>query len=165
MTVSRKISVIALFVVAVLAGAGIFLPLEGKTTQVLTITHEVVEASSTSGEGVGAVRSFFVDTIVDGVEADGQYMVGTLTTLTGAVENSREIRSSDLIFMMGSEADQLVVGGISFYPQSGQTLADGEDTVRPVIGGSGTYMGAGGQVTSTNLGADGWSHVFEVVIP
>lgn len=114
---------------------------------------------------MGAVRSFFVDTIVDGVEADGQYMVGTLTTLTGDVDNNGEIRSSDLIFMMGSEADQLVVGGLSFYPQSGQTLADGQVTVRPVIGGSGIYTGAGGQLTSTNLGADGWSHLFEVVIP
>lgn len=158
-------NIIALSVIAVLASVGVFLPLAGKTTQAITVTHEVVEASATAGEGVGAVRSFFVDTIVDGVEADGQYMVGTLTTLTGDVDNNGEIRSSDLIFMMGSEADQLVVGGLSFYPQSGQTLADGQVTVRPVIGGSGIYTGAGGQLTSTNLGADGWSHLFEVVIP
>lgn len=160
-----KSSVIALSAVAVLAGVGIFLPFDGESIQKLTVTHGVVEASSTTGEGVGAVRSFLVDTVVNGVDAEGQYMVGTLTTLTGAVEDSGEIRSSDLIFVMGSEADQLVVGGISFYPQSGQTLADGEDTVRPVIGGAGAYLGAVGQVTSTNLGADGWSHVFELVIP
>jgi hypothetical protein len=163
--VKSKLSIVGLSVVAVLAALGIFLPLPGATTQELTITHGVVEASSTTGEGLGVVRTFFVDTNVDGVGADGQYLVGTLTTLTGDVKNNREIRGSDLVFVMGSEADQLVVGGISFYPQSGETLADGQDTVRPIIGGSGTYRGAAGQVTSTNLGADGWSHVFEVFLP
>jgi hypothetical protein len=163
--VKSKLSIIGLSVVAVLAALGIFLPLQGATTQELTITHGVVEASSTTGEGLGVVRTFFVDTNIDGVNAGGRYLVGTLTTLTGEVENNGEIRGSNLVFVMGSEADQLVVGGISFYPQSGQTLADGQETVRPIIGGSGTYRGATGQVTSTNLGADGWSHVFEVFLP
>ena len=37
-------------------------------------------------------------------------------------------------------------------------------TVRPVLGGSGIYDGASGQVISTNLGADGWTHVFRITV-
>lgn len=81
-----RVNIISLSVIAVVAGVGIVLPLGGNTTQAITINHEVVVASSTAGEGVGAVRSSFVYRIEDGVETDGQYMVATLNALIGDVE-------------------------------------------------------------------------------
>jgi len=51
------------------------------------------------------------------------------------------------------------------YAPAGATLAPGARTVRPVIGGSGDYKGARGQVVSTNLGANGWTHVFDITLP
>jgi hypothetical protein len=74
----------------------------------------------------------------------------------------QELRASNLTFVFGAEKDQMVVGGISLYPPAGSTLAAGQTSVRPVIGGSGKYSGARGQVVSTNMGADGWTHVFKV---
>lgn len=108
------------------------------------------------------MRTFFIPIAVDGLAADGQYLTGTLTTLSNPMASGEEIRSSNLTYVFGRETSQLVVGGISLYPPAGATLATGQSTTRPVIGGSGIYVGARGQVVSTNLGANGWTHVFKI---
>jgi hypothetical protein len=130
----------------------------------VTVTHAVVTPTATIGTGPGAVRTFYIPIEVNGVSADEQYVAGTLTTLAEGINGDQELRSSDLVFVFGEEANQLVVGGISLYPSAGATLAIGEETVRPVVGGSGTYSGARGEVVSTNLGDQGWSHVFRITM-
>lgn len=117
-----------------------------------------------SGSGIGTVRTFFIPIAVNGKAADGQYLTGTLTTVGSVMAGGQELRASNLTFVIGNEDNQLVVGGVSLYPPAGATLAPGEHTIRPVIGGSGIYDGARGQVASTNLGANGWTHVFKIRI-
>lgn len=129
---------------------------------VIRVYHQAVNPIAVSGSGIGAVRTFFIPLAVNGKAADGQYLTGTLTTLDTAMPGGLELRASNLTFVLGAEADQLVVGGVSLYPPAGATLATGQTTVRPVIGGSGKYAGARGQVISTNMGANGWTHVFKV---
>lgn len=132
------------------------------TTETIRVYHEAVSPISVVGDGVGTVRTFFIPMAVNGMAADGQYLSGTLTTLAEKVTNSLELRGSNLTFVFGNEADQIAVGGISLYPPAAATLAPGTRTVRPVIGGSGRFAGARGQVVSTNLGANGWTHVFRI---
>lgn len=129
------------------------------------VYHQAVSATSTTGSGLGTVRTFFLPIAVDGVSAAGQYLTGTLTTVALGMPGNEELRSSNLTYVFGDEADQLVVGGISLYPPTGATLAVGAKTIRPVVGGSGKYFGAKGQVVSSNLGANGWTHVFKLVLP
>ncbi len=131
-------------------------------TETIRVYHQAVTPIAVSGAGVGAVRTFFIPIAVNGVAANEQYLAGTLTTLAEGVDAGLELRASNLTFVFGAEPDQLVVGGVSLYPPAGATLAPGQRTVRPVIGGSGRYFGAQGQVISTNLGADGWTHVFRI---
>lgn len=133
--------------------------------EVIRVYHEAVTPIATSGSGIGEVRTFFIPMAVDGQAADGQYLAGTLTTLAENVRDGQELRASNLIFVFGAEADQLVVGGVSLYPPSGETLAPGARTVRPVVGGSGRFDGAVGQMISRNYGADGWTHTFRIVLP
>ena len=133
--------------------------------QTVRVYHQAVTPIATSGSGVGTVRTFFIPIAVDGRAADDQYLAGTLTTLAENVSRGQELRASNLTFVFGDEADQLVVGGISLYPPAGATLAPGTKTVRPVIGGSGRYDGARGQVISRNYGAEGWTHTFKLVLP
>jgi hypothetical protein len=130
--------------------------------QTIRVYHQAVSPISISGSGVGTVRTFFIPMAVNGRAADNQYLTGTLTTLATGVTDGLELRGSNLTFVFGSEPDQLVVGGISLYPTDAATLAPGTTTVRPVIGGSGRFFAARGQVTSTNLGANGWTHVFRI---
>ena len=126
------------------------------------VYHQAVNPIAVSGTGIGAVRTFFIPIAVNGKAADGQYLAGTLTTLDTAMPGGQELRTSNLTFVFGAEKDQMVVGGVSLYPPAGATLAAGQTTIRPVIGGSGEYSGARGQVVSTNMGANGWTHVFKV---
>ena len=126
------------------------------------VYHQAVSPIAVSGTGIGTVRTFFIPISVDGKSADNQYLTGTLTTLDPAMPNGQELRSSNLTYVFGAEKDQMVVGGVSLYPPAGATIAAGQSTVRPVIGGSGKYSGARGQVVSTNMGANGWTHIFKV---
>lgn len=126
----------------------------------VTVYHQAVEPIAITGSGIGTVRTFFAPIAIDGTAADDQYFTGTLTTLVTGLRRDQEVRASNLVFVMGDEANQLVIGGVSLYPAAGATIAAGTKTTRPIIGGSGTYAGARGQVITTNLGADGWTHVF-----
>lgn len=140
-------------------------PAHADTTQVVRVYHQAVTPISVTGTGVGTVRTFFIPIAVDGKAADNQYLTGTLTTLAEKVSNGLELRGSNLIFVFGAEENQLVVGGVSLYPPAGATLAPGQRTVRPVLGGSGIYAGARGQVVSVNMGPSGWTHTFRITLP
>ena len=156
--------VVVLSALCVLVIAAVAFIANQRPLTTVTVTHAVVTPTSTIGTGVGTVRTFFIPVNVDGVDADNQYLSGTLTTLSDSVNGDDELRSANLVFVFGDEANQLVVGGISLYPPAGSTIAVGAETVRPVVGGSGIYAGATGEAISTNLGDEGWSHVFHIRI-
>ena len=161
MRISRVMAVLATSVIALTATVPAQAAPTSKPT-VVTVYHQAVSPISVTGSGIGTVRTFFIPLAVNGKAADGQYLTGTLTTLDTAMPGNQELRASNLTFVLGEEANQIVVGGISLYPPAGATLAPGQTTIRPVLGGSGTYEGARGQVVSTNLGANGWTHVFKI---
>ena len=151
--ISASVAVLALLVAATPAHAG-------QAVERVAVYHQAVAPIAVTGSGIGTVRTFFAPIAVDGESRDDQYFTGTLTTLVTGLKENQELRASNLVFVVGDEANQLVIGGISLYPAAGATLAPGTRTTRPIIGGSGDYAGARGQVISTNLGADGWTHVF-----
>lgn len=159
----RALFAIPLLLIATLFAAGTAHAASDR--EVIRVYHQAVSPIATSGSGIGTVRTFFIPMAVNGKAGDGYYLTGTLTTLTGGMTDGSELRASNLIYVFGDEADQLVVGGISLYPPADATLPPGARTVRPVVGGSGRYDGATGQVISRNYGADGWTHTFRVVIP
>lgn len=165
MTIKRSLTA---FLIGLLAVVGLAAPAQaasksGITT--VTVYHQPVVPTAVIGSGIGTVRYFTLPIAVNGVAANGQYLTGTLTTLDTGVPGGQEIRSSNLTFVFGSSDNQLVVGGIAIYPAAGATLAVGARVIRPVIGGSGIYAGATGQAISTNLGANGWTHVFKIHLP
>jgi hypothetical protein len=160
----NRLFIVVLTVLCFVVIAGVVFVANQLPLTSVTVTHAVVTPTSTIGAGPGTVRTFFIPINVDGVDADNQYLSGTLITLSDSVNGDEELRSANLVFVFGNEANQLVVGGISLYPPAGSTIAVGEETVRPVVGGSGIYAGATGEVISTNLGDDGWSHVFRIKI-
>ena len=76
--------------------------------------------------------------------------------------NNVEWRASNLDFVLGAEADQLVIGGTSSYATANATITAGTKTVRPVVGASGKYAGYTGYAVTTNMGSSGWLHVFHL---
>jgi hypothetical protein len=156
---SLSLSLVAAFV---LVGVSPASHAAERTVSTINVYHQAVSPISVTGTGVGTIRTFFIPMAVNGKAANDQYLTGTLTTLAENVTGGLELRASNLTFVFGSEADQLVVGGISLYPPAASTLAADSRTVRPVLGGSGKYSGARGQVISTNMGDRGWTHVFKI---
>lgn len=131
---------------------------------VVTITHAPTAPTAVVGSGLGTVRTYYVPTAINGRKAPTTgYMSGTLTTIATGLADTKELRAANLVFVVGSEPNQLVVGGLSIYNTDLSTIAAGTTTVRPVIGGSGIYSGARGTVVTTNLGDQGWRHVFRLV--
>lgn len=128
---------------------------------VVTITHAPTSPTAVIGTGLGTVRTYYVPTTVSGkMSPTTGYMSGTLTTIATGLSDNRELRSSNLVFVIGSEPNQLVIGGLSVYNTDLSTIAAGSRTVRPIVGGSGIYSGARGTAVSTNLGDEGFRHVF-----
>jgi hypothetical protein len=160
---SKLLQPILLLIVSAIAAFSIFQNLSATST--ITVTHDVITPTATSGSGIGTVRTFNIPITVDGVSEPNHFLVGTLTTWAEAVNDDDELRSANLVFVFGDEQNQIVLGGISLYPPAGATLSVNTQTIRPIIGGSGIYQGASGQVISKNLGDAGWSHVLEVQLP
>lgn len=129
--------------------------------EVVTITHAPTAPTAVVGTGLGTVRTYFVPTAVSGrTSPTTGYMSGTLTTIATGFANGQEARGANLVFVVGSEPNQLVIGGLSLYNTDLSTITAGSRTVRPIIGGSGIYSGARGTAVSTNLGDQGFRHVF-----
>lgn len=131
-----------------------------KFPQTVTITHEAVGPTLVQGEGLGAVRTFSFPTKVNGKASPGSRMVGTLRTVEVDAADGSETRTSDLVFFVRGLKNQLVVGGASNYPAASAVLQVGDPTIRPIVGGSGSYAGARGYVESVNKGDAGWVHTF-----
>jgi len=165
MKLTRTVSALLLGLLALVAIAAPAQAASNSGVTTVTVYHQPVVPTAVIGSGIGAVRYFTMPMAVNGVAADGQYLTGTLTTLDTGVAGGQEIRASNLIFVFGNSSDQLIIGGIAVYPAAGATLAVGARAIRPVIGGSGKYAGAIGQAISTNLGANGWTHVFKIRLP
>ena len=70
-----------------------------------------------------------------------------------------ERRISSLVFSFGQDGQhQVVVSGSAVYPAQGSTIATGDTTVRPIVGGSGRFDGASGSAVTRHLDDDTWVH-------
>lgn len=165
MRIARTLTALFLGLAALVGAAAPAQAATGSGITTINVYHQAVVPTAVTGSGIGTVRYFTAPIAVNGVAADGQYFSGSLTTLDVGVPGGQEIRASDLNFVFGSSDNQLVVAGVAVYPAAGATLPVGARVVRPVIGGSGKYAGAVGQAISTNLGSNGWTHVFKIRIP
>jgi hypothetical protein len=89
---------------------------------------------------------------------------GILTTVdipdgTGDV---LEDRVGQLVFDLG-DGSMLVVSGASVYPAQSVEMAINQGQVRAVIGGTGDFIGARGQVTTVRNEDGSYEHSFELL--
>jgi hypothetical protein len=107
MKITRTVSA---FLIGLVALVGIASPAQAASNSgitTVTVYHQPVTPTATTGSGIGTVRYFTMPTAVNGVAADGQYLTGTLTTLDTGVAGGQEIRASNLIFVFGSSENHL----------------------------------------------------------
>jgi hypothetical protein len=111
-------------------GAAIPLDLGASGTTAGDLRVLVGDLTDAAGAVIGAVRGVQTTISFDGT--------------THAVQGSVSYQLSD---------GEIVVGGLSEQHADGSDLVAGREFVRPVLGGTGRYAGAGGTLTSV-LGAD-----------
>ncbi|MFI5254280.1 MAG: hypothetical protein ACHQ15_02320 [Candidatus Limnocylindrales bacterium] len=145
-------------VALVLAACGVS---SGRT---VTVTHGPVTLAyvdiGETGPSVGDMRITEVPTQVDGKA--GRLDAILTTTAVNSPEAGSEIRLSQLVFTFGNESDQVFVSGTSVYPAASATIKVDSSTIRPVIGGSGTYAGVTGWCESFHLADGTWRHVLHL---
>lgn len=86
--------------------------------------------------------------------ADGGGEAGRLYGVQTSVDvtEGRRVQQAQITYDLPD--GQIVIGGVSEGPAEGRGLVEDQEFTRPIIGGTGEYAGAGGEVTTT-LTADG----------
>jgi hypothetical protein len=79
----------------------------------------------------------------------------TLIKMATDANPNLETRATVLFFTFTNHQDQIVALGALDYPTTAGEFEAGQRVVRAILGGTGKYMGARGQLTSTR-NADGW---------
>ncbi|TRZ87664.1 MAG: hypothetical protein D4R83_01810 [Streptomycetaceae bacterium] len=165
----KRVSIIAV-VTCLLAGLAVtsYASTTSKSefSQVIKVTHGKVDATNSQridlgnpGASVGDVLSFYLPL----TSSKAGYLTGTLT-VTGSNQPSEgmEVRIAALTFSIGTQSDQIVVGGSALYNTVSPTLSIGVKTIRPVVGGSGKYAGARGWAESVQNADGTWTHTFYI---
>ena len=130
----------------------------------LSVYHDPVVVTLTNASSDGHQLGDLRVTSTELTDEDGQ-VIGRLeaTLTTTAVDvpaDGDEIRISTLVFSFGDgDVDQVVVGGSALYPAQGPTIATGNVTTRPIVGGSGRFSGAAGSAVTEHLADDSWVHM------
>ncbi len=129
----------------------------------LAIYHDSVVVTLTNAASDGHQLGDLRVTSTETTDADGQVigrLEATLTTTSVDVPAAGdEVRISTLVFSFGDDgSDQVVVGGSALYPAQGPTIATGNVTTRPILGGSGRFSGAAGYAVTEHLADDSWVH-------
>ncbi|MEI6038227.1 MAG: hypothetical protein WCQ52_00925 [Actinomycetes bacterium] len=135
-------------------------------SQIIKVTHGKVDATNSQridlgnpGPSMGDVLAFYIPL----TSSPSGYLTGTLT-VTGSNQPAEgmEVRIAALTVSIGSQSDQLVIGGSALYNITSPTLSIGQKTIRPVVGGSGKYAGARGWVESVQHTDGSWTHTFHI---
>ena len=129
----------------------------------LAIYHDAVVVTLTNaasdGHQLGDLRVTSTETTDENGQVIGRLEATLTTTAVDVPAKGDEIRVSTLVFSFGGgDVDQVVVGGSAFYPAQGPTIATGNVTTRPILGGSGRFSGAAGYAVTEHLADDSWVH-------
>jgi hypothetical protein len=114
------------------------------------------------GPSAGDTRIFHFDAETAG----GEPVVTNWVMITTAVDspaNDVESRTTTGVFAVGDGTDdQLILEGVAFYPGEEATLDVSATVLRAVVGGTGRFSGARGDVASTRFDDGSWEHVFRL---
>lgn len=86
-------------------------------------------------------------------------VVQTIDVTLGKVEE--EVRHREIVF--GLRGGQLVAQGVSAYPASQTEVAANRPVVIAIVGGTGDYIGARGEVTTSRRADGSYRHVITLL--
>ena len=87
----------------------------------------------------------------------------TLVKLAAQANPNSEKRATLLSFAFGDGQDQIIAFGAGDYPPNAAEFSAGQPVVRAILGGTGKYIGARGQLTSTRNTDGSYTQVFTLL--
>ncbi len=118
---------------------------------------EVVDLGRKGGS-VGDIYVFDGPMLDPDTKEVAGHVFGTQTALS--TESDVSVVQAMITYEIG-EGSQILVGGTAEYPADGGGLVEGEQYVRPILGGTGDYAGAGGTMTTVRQSDGSYEQTFE----
>jgi len=117
--------------------------------------------NGSEGESAGDVRVWHFEgkTANDAVVTLDVIM--TTTGLDTAGEGIESRITLGVFSFTGPATDQILVEGVGLYPGSAGTVKSHSELTRAIIGGTGKYKGARGEVVTVHKDDDTWEHIFK----
>jgi len=138
----------------------------------LTVLHPATPAPTfldlgAPGDSVGDQRLWHFDGVTRGGAPVKMEWVMTTTRLNLSAEGEGvESRVTLGVFSFtGDDRDQVMLQGVGLYPATDSTFKSASSLVRAIIGGTGKFRGAAGDVLSTHLADGTWRHEFRFTSP
>jgi hypothetical protein len=157
----------ALFASVLIAGCGAHS--SNQSTQTFTVYEDAPKMSlldlGAPGNSQGDVYHFSAPLHSErGGPVTGE-VIGSKTLVKVATNDNpnMERRATLLFFTFADGKDQIIAFGAADYTPSAPEFETGQAVVRPVLGGTGKYMGARGQVTSKRNADGSYTQVFTLL--
>jgi hypothetical protein len=139
----------------------------GDEVEEVIVRHGAVPAPSVIGAGegspaVGDMRLFHFPAQT----SDGQsVLIDWIMTTTAVDEPSLNVESrvNTGTFSFGDHNNQIVIEGVALYPTAGAVLEIADQVRRAIVGGSGRFAGASGEVVSVQFDDGSWEHQFRII--
>lgn len=117
------------------------------------------------GESVGDQRIWhFAGVTPNGAPVVMDWIM-TTTRIDDTAEGIESRVTLGVFSFSGDDVNQLLLEGVGLYPAAGSTFKADSSLTRAIIGGTGRFRGARGEVVSTHLEDDTWQHVFRIRRP
>ena len=87
----------------------------------------------------------------------------TLVKMPTDASPNLERRATLMFFIFADGNDQIIAIGAADYTPSAPEFDAGQPVIRPVLGGTGKYIGAHGQVTSTRNSDGSYTQIFTLL--
>lgn len=87
----------------------------------------------------------------------------TLVKMATDADPNLERRATLMFFYFADRKDQIIAFGVADYTPSAPEFEAGQPVIRAVIGGTGKYIGARGQLTSTHNADGSYTQVFTLL--
>jgi hypothetical protein len=118
---------------------------------------EVIDVGD-RGQSVGDIFVFEGPMLDPDTDEVAGHAYGTQTSIS--LDDDTTVVQAMITYELG-EGDQILVGGTAEYPSDGQGLVEGEEYVRPILGGTGEYADSDGTLTTVRQPDGSYEQTFE----
>jgi hypothetical protein len=164
---SRLMAMAALLASTLLAGCG--LRCTSPSTETFTVYEDAPKMSQldlgASGKSLGDVYHFVAPLHSSpGGPVTGE-LIGskTLVKVPTEANPNLERRATLMFFTFDDQKDQIIAFGVADYSPTAAEFDAGKSVMRAILGGTGKYMGARGQLASTRNADGSYTQVFTLL--